>query len=74
MFRAFGHTNSSVLDGGLPRWEAEDLPVEAAEAENTSNGGKADYPTPTYDTAVVRSAYLFEKSYLEIGTDDTCAL
>ena len=22
MFRAFGHTNSSVLNGGLPAWES----------------------------------------------------
>lgn len=28
MFRAFGHDNSSVLDGGLPAWEAQGLPLE----------------------------------------------
>lgn len=58
MFRAFGHANSSVLDGGLPRWEAEGLPVEAAEAETHSYGEEASYPTPAYNAAVVRSTYL----------------
>lgn len=53
MFRAFGHTNSSVLDGGLPRWEAEGLPVEANEP---AVSGEAKYPPPGYDVSVVKSA------------------
>jgi len=32
MFRAFGHDNVSVLDGGLPKWQAEKRPVEGGEA------------------------------------------
>lgn len=28
MFRAFGHDEVAVLDGGLPKWRAEDRPVE----------------------------------------------
>lgn len=28
-FRALGHPNIAVLDGGLPKWEAEGRPVEA---------------------------------------------
>ncbi|KAL2915608.1 hypothetical protein HK105_204793 [Polyrhizophydium stewartii] len=31
-FRAFGHTQVSVLDGGLPRWTAEGRPTETGEA------------------------------------------
>jgi thiosulfate/3-mercaptopyruvate sulfurtransferase len=27
MFRVFGHDNVTVLDGGLPKWEAENRPV-----------------------------------------------
>ncbi len=27
MFRVFGHDNVAVLDGGLPKWEAENRPV-----------------------------------------------
>lgn len=29
MFRVFGHDNVAVLDGGLPKWEAEGHPVTA---------------------------------------------
>ena len=28
MFRTFGHTDVAILDGGFPKWLAEDLPVE----------------------------------------------
>jgi len=28
MFRAMGHDRVAVLDGGLPRWQAEDRPIE----------------------------------------------
>lgn len=31
-FRAMGHGDVSVLDGGLPRWKAEGLPVETGPA------------------------------------------
>jgi thiosulfate/3-mercaptopyruvate sulfurtransferase len=51
MFRAFGHTRSSILDGGLPNWIA--------------HGGKTrhdhisvepvKYETPKLDTDVVHS-------------------
>lgn len=30
MFRAFGHDNVAVLDGGLPKWRAEGRPVTTA--------------------------------------------
>lgn len=30
-FRAFGHENVSVLDGGLPKWRAENRPLEDGE-------------------------------------------
>lgn len=32
MFRVFGHDNVVVLDGGLPKWEAEGRPLEAGES------------------------------------------
>jgi len=31
MFRAFGHDNVSVLDGGLPKWQAEKRPIESGQ-------------------------------------------
>lgn len=52
MFRAFGHENSSVLDGGLPRWEIEGLPLDT----DTPKGKKKTfYPTPVLDRDTLRS-------------------
>jgi thiosulfate/3-mercaptopyruvate sulfurtransferase len=33
MFRAFGHDNVAVLDGGLPKWRKEGRPVESGDAK-----------------------------------------
>jgi len=30
MFRSFGHENSSIIDGGLPRWVDEGFPLDTA--------------------------------------------
>jgi len=35
MFRVFGHDNIAVLDGGLPKWRAENRPVTALETPVT---------------------------------------
>jgi thiosulfate/3-mercaptopyruvate sulfurtransferase len=35
-FRAFGHDNVAVLDGGLPRWREEGRPVESGEPRPTA--------------------------------------
>ena len=56
MFRAFGHTKSSVLNGGLPRWEVEGYPVETSAPED---------PTPLdpesesgeYDKSLIKSEF-----------------
>ena len=40
MFRAFGHTKVSVLDGGLGKWKAEERPLTSDKTEIT--------PTPFY--------------------------
>jgi len=52
MFRAFGHHKSSILDGGLPRWEAEGFPVETRAPSEVK---KSNYPTPTLDKETVKS-------------------
>ncbi|KAI6032026.1 Rhodanese-like domain-containing protein [Pisolithus microcarpus] len=52
MFRAFGHGKSSILDGGLPRWEAEGFGTEDAPPVGRK---KSTYPTPILDKTVVRS-------------------
>ena len=54
MFRAFGHQNSSVLDGGLPCWEAEGLEVEASPPK-PAQSTTVDYPEPKLDESVVKS-------------------
>lgn len=52
MFRAFGHTNSSVLDGGLPAWES------TLNVEETSSPPLTPEPTqyspPSLDESVIR--------------------
>ncbi|KAG5639324.1 hypothetical protein H0H81_004527 [Sphagnurus paluster] len=52
MFRTFGHYNSSVLDGGLPAWLAEGLPVESGP---TARVTPTEYPTPTLRIDALRS-------------------
>ncbi|KAI9572661.1 Rhodanese-like domain-containing protein [Boletus coccyginus] len=52
MFRAFGHQKSSILDGGLPRWEAEGF--ETVRSSPTEEE-RSTYPAPVYDGATVRS-------------------
>jgi thiosulfate/3-mercaptopyruvate sulfurtransferase len=52
MFKAFGHHKASILDGGLPRWDAEGFPVEKKPPVETK---KSHYPTPTFDKDTVRS-------------------
>ncbi len=32
MMRLFGHENAAVVDGGLPKWQREGLPVESGDA------------------------------------------
>jgi thiosulfate/3-mercaptopyruvate sulfurtransferase len=51
MFRAFGHEKSSILDGGLPRWEAEGFPIEA---NAPARANKSVYPTPVFDKGMIR--------------------
>lgn len=50
MFRAFGHKNVSVLNGGLTKWIAEGRPVESDKAA----GVDSDYAYKL-DTALVNS-------------------
>ncbi|KAF9270457.1 Rhodanese-like protein [Marasmius fiardii PR-910] len=52
MFRSFGHSNSSIVDGGLPLWEMEGLWIESGQEQVPQ---KSQYPKPTFDTNSVRS-------------------
>ncbi|KAJ7357127.1 Rhodanese-like domain-containing protein [Mycena albidolilacea] len=53
MFKSFGHQDAAVLDGGLPRWEAEGLPLDNEPPQEDVKSAK--YPTPTLDSNAVRS-------------------
>ncbi|KAF8895053.1 Rhodanese-like domain-containing protein [Gymnopilus junonius] len=52
MFRAFGHTNSSVLNGGLPAWVNEQLPVESS---MPSEPRPTTYSAPDLKEQAIRS-------------------
>ncbi|EJT97953.1 Rhodanese-like protein [Dacryopinax primogenitus] len=52
-FKAFGHPGALVLNGGLPAWEEQGLPVET---EPPSAPWKSSYkPVPQLDASVIRS-------------------
>ena len=55
MFRAFGHTISSVLDGGLPAWESTLNVEESSNAPSTPKPVK--YSPPALDGNVIRSTF-----------------
>ena len=54
MFRSFGHDQSSVLDGGLPRWEAEEHPTETGPVMEIP---RSKYPAPSLASENIRSKF-----------------
>lgn len=50
MLRAFGHKQSSILNGGLPRWVAEGLSV----TDKASAVQETEYDEPTLNEEVIR--------------------
>ncbi|CAL1696519.1 unnamed protein product [Somion occarium] len=52
MFRALGHDRSSILNGGLPHWEANGCTVETGEPKPVE---PIEYPPPFLDQEVIRS-------------------
>lgn len=55
MFKSFGHTQSSILNGGLPLWEAAGFPVESGSLKETP---RSEYPSPRLNAAAIRGARL----------------
>ncbi|KAK7064423.1 Rhodanese-like domain-containing protein [Favolaschia claudopus] len=53
MFKSFGHEDAAILDGGLPRWEAEGFPVD--QEPPLDDVKSSNYPPPTADDNAVRS-------------------
>lgn len=54
MFRSFGHHRSSILNGGLPAWEAHGFPLESGKH---SRGDKGSYPPPKLNEGVIRGEH-----------------
>ncbi|OBZ78842.1 3-mercaptopyruvate sulfurtransferase [Grifola frondosa] len=52
MFRAFGHNRSSILDGGLPAWEAHGCETESGEP---APAPETAYPPPQLDAQIIKS-------------------
>ncbi|KAH9487154.1 putative 3-mercaptopyruvate sulfurtransferase [Psilocybe cubensis] len=52
MFRSFGHKNSSIIDGGLPRWIDEGMPVETSSPADLQ---PTEYSLPEFDEKSIRS-------------------
>lgn len=72
MFRAFGHQKSSILDGGLPRWNAEGFPVETKPPGDVA---RTQYPTPTLDADTIRSyQQVVSNSNLNLTSESTAEL
>ncbi|TCD70044.1 hypothetical protein EIP91_005025 [Steccherinum ochraceum] len=51
MFRTFGHNRSSILNGGLPAWEAHGCPIDQGHATAPS---KSVYPPPKMNDRAIR--------------------
>ncbi|KIL71073.1 hypothetical protein M378DRAFT_96038 [Amanita muscaria Koide BX008] len=72
MFRSFGHTNSSIIDGGLPLWHLEGFPIDEG---SPSPVEPSTYPTPTLNTDATRSyEQIVSNSTLDPATDPTAEL
>ncbi|KAG8688673.1 hypothetical protein FRC11_004983 [Ceratobasidium sp. 423] len=50
--QSFGHEQAGILDGGLPRWEAEGLPIETGEPTKVQ---ATKYAVPRLNESAVRS-------------------
>ncbi|KAJ7225751.1 Rhodanese-like domain-containing protein [Mycena pura] len=70
MFKSFGHQNASILDGGLPRWEAEGYPMDINASVPTASQSTDKYPVPTLDANTIRSyeQMVFNSTLLPLKT------
>jgi len=72
MFKSFGHEKASILDGGLPRWESEGLPIEAGEPGEVK---PSKYPPPELNKDAVRSyEQIVENAKLDPSTSSAAEL
>lgn len=54
MFRSFGHENSSIIDGGLPRWVDEGHPLDIGAPSLPKPG---TYGLPKFKEGAVKSNF-----------------
>lgn len=67
MFRSFGHQNSSVINGGLPRWVHEGLPIES---NSPTMIPSSHYAPPHFDVRSIRDyQQIVENSSLDPQTN-----
>ena len=56
LVQVFGHDKVSVLDGGLPRWKAEDLPTEQGSPSTDSKSAPgSEYVAEPLEKDLVKS-------------------
>jgi thiosulfate/3-mercaptopyruvate sulfurtransferase len=63
MFRVFGHEDVAVLDGGLPKWKAENRPIE----DDPPRKPQERHFTARFQAAMVRSLDDMKKSAEQIA-------
>ncbi|KAF5311807.1 hypothetical protein D9619_003323 [Psilocybe cf. subviscida] len=69
MFRTLGHDNSSIIDGGLPRWADEGLPIETGASTGTPSPCIYIYEAPERETPIRRYEDMVDNSKRDPSTD-----
>lgn len=69
MFRSFGHQSSSIIDGGLPRWVDEDLPLETIKPTEPR---PTHYPAPKLNEEAIKSTLYLSLFYFFFSDCDLC--
>ena len=70
MFRSFGHQSSSIIDGGLPRWVDEDLPLETTKPTEPQ---LTHYPAPKLNEEAIKSTPHLSLVFLFFSDLDLCS-
>jgi len=70
MFKTFGHNQASILDGGLPRWEAEGNPLISGKPTTTMQ--MSNYSEPTLDGTNLRDYdHMKQNASQPVGSQET---
>ena len=64
MFRSFGHQTSSIIDGGLPRWADEGLPLETTKPTQPRS---THYPAPNLNEKAIKSTLYLSSDFLSFS-------